>query len=64
MQPMQSLRKHVNHVQSGAFTEEINKTCCCQAQAVPKEQSSVFRYHKHGDSWKKKLKKNKMDLAV
>lgn len=60
MQPMQSLRKHVNHVQSGTFTEKLNKTFCCQVQAVPKEQSSVFRYSMHEDSGVK----NKMDVVV
>lgn len=60
MQPMQSLRKHVNHVRSGTFTEKLNKTCCCQGQAVPKEQRSVFRYSMHEDNGRK----NKMDVVV
>lgn len=61
MQPMQSLRKHVNHVQSGTFTGTLSKTFCCQGQAVPKEQSSVFRYSMHGDS---EEKVRRMQLSV
>lgn len=35
IQPMQSLRKHVNHAQSGTVTKELNKTCCFQMHTVP-----------------------------